>query len=303
MNNRRVRPHRPHQRRHSSAGPKIEPQPAAAEESRSGHVRRHRIQDDRRHPGEIIFGVAPVRELVAASPGLIRMLYVKADLQDRFGPEINAVRSHEGHVTTADNVLLSRMAGSEERHQGLIAVLREYPYAPLEQVLAEKPDPLVIVDGVTDPRNLGAILRSSECAGVSAAVLAQDRTVGITATAVKSSAGAWAHLKIARCGNVAQFVEKLKAAGYWVAAMAPAGKMSLYELDTSRRLALVLGSEDRGVRELVRKTADFVVRIPMHGRVASLNVSVAAAISLFEISRRRGIRESFLPEQQSAHRR
>ena len=85
--------------------------------------------------------------------------------------------------------------------------------------------------------------------------------------------------------------------------MAPAGKISLYELDTSRRLALVLGSEDRGLRELVRKTADFVVRVPMYGRVASLNVSVAAAISLFEISRRRGIRESFQPEQQSVHRR
>jgi 23S rRNA (guanosine2251-2'-O)-methyltransferase len=165
--------------------------------------------------------------------------------------------------------------------------VREYVYVPLERILEEKPDPLLVVDGVTDPRNLGAILRSAECAGVRAVVIARDRTVGITPAAVKSSAGAWVHLRIARCGNVAQTLEALKAEGYWVAALAPEGDTSLYELEASRRLAIVLGSEDRGIRDLIRKTADFVVRIPMYGRVASLNVSVAAAVALFDLSRRR----------------
>src|SRR5581483_6390072 len=132
-----------------------------------------------------------------------------------------------------------------------------------------------------------ALLRSAECAGVRAVVLARDRTVGLTPAAIKSSAGAWVHLKIARCGNVARALEDLKEAGYWVAALAPDGPVELYDLDTTRRLVLVVGSEEHGVRGIVRKTADFVVRIPMRGRIESLNVSVAAAVALFEVARRR----------------
>ena len=238
---------------------------------------------------------------MAVAPRTIRTLYVKAGTQERFAPEIESVRESGGQIIAAESEALSRMAGSEARHQGLVAAVREYSYAPLEQVLEEQPDPLLLVDGVTDPRNLGAILRSCECAGMRTIVLARDRTCGVTPAAVKSSAGAWAHLNVARCGNVAQTLEALKAVGYWIVALAPEGETSLYEVDTSRRLALVIGSEDRGVREIVRKHADFVARIPMYGRVASLNVSVAAAIALFEIAHRRGSgpdsqAESFSPD-------
>jgi 23S rRNA (guanosine2251-2'-O)-methyltransferase len=165
--------------------------------------------------------------------------------------------------------------------------MREYEYAAIEQILADQPDPIVLVDGVTDPRNLGALMRSAEGAGVGAIVIAKDRTAGITPAAVKSSAGAWIHLKIARCGNVARTIEQLKEAGYWTAALAPGGDTSIYTLDTSRKLAIIVGSEGRGVRDIVRKGADFVVDIPMRGKVGSLNVSVAAAVALFEIARRR----------------
>lgn len=109
----------------------------------------------------------------------------------------------------------------------------------------------------------------------------------MTPAAVKSSAGAWIHMKIARCGNVARALEDLKEAGYWIAALAPGGNVSLYDLDTTRRLAIVVGSEGKGVRDIVKKTADFIVDIPMRGKVASLNVSVAAAVALFEIARQR----------------
>jgi 23S rRNA (guanosine2251-2'-O)-methyltransferase len=153
--------------------------------------------------------------------------------------------------------------------------------------VAEAHDPLLVIDGVTDPRNLGAIMRSAECAGVRAIVIARDRTVGITPIVVKSSAGAWVHLRIARCGNVAQALAALKEAGYWVVALAPTGDLSICDLDTSRRLAFVLGSEGRGVREIVRKSSDFVACIPMRGRIESLNVAVAAAVALFEVARRR----------------
>jgi 23S rRNA (guanosine2251-2'-O)-methyltransferase len=237
--------------------------------------------------GEIIFGVEPIRELIGASAASIQTLYVKAGAYERFGGEIEAVREAGGRVVKAEDADLARMAGSEGRHQGIVAAIREYAYVPLVELLEQKPDPLLIVDGVTDPRNLGAIMRSAECAGARGLVLGRDRTTGVTPAAVKASAGAWVHLKIARCGNVAQTLEALKAEGYWIAALAPNGDTSLYELDASRRLAIVLGAEDRGVRELVKHKADFVVSIPMRGRVASLNVSVAAAVALFELARGR----------------
>ncbi len=155
-------------------------------------------------------------------------------------------------------------------------------------MIAQAPDPLLVIDGVTDPRNLGAILRSAECAGASAVVLGRDRTVGVTPAAIKTSAGAWAHLRIARCGNVASTLEMIKEHGYWVVALDPAGDVSLYDLDVGRRLALVVGAEDSGVRQLVKKKADFLVRTPRMGKVSSLTVSVATAVALFEIGRRRG---------------
>jgi 23S rRNA (guanosine2251-2'-O)-methyltransferase len=225
--------------------------------------------------------------MIAAAPSGIRTLYVKHGMETKFEPQMQAVRASGGQVVAVASNELARMAGSEARHQGIIAAVREYAYAPLEQVLARKPDPLLLIDGVTDPRNLGAILRIGECAGIGAIVLAKDRTVGLTPAAIKSSAGAWAHLALARCGNVAHTLEFLKGESYWIAALDPHGGTSLYDLDVLRRLALVVGSEGHGIRPIVRKTADFVVRIPMYGRVGSLNVSVAAAIALFEIAHRR----------------
>jgi 23S rRNA (guanosine2251-2'-O)-methyltransferase len=257
-----------------------EPQPSR--EYRSGPHRGGAASER-----EIVYGVEPIRELVAAAPGSIRVLYVKSGDERRFAAEIDLVRTGGGRVEFADEAGLERLAGPTARHQGIAALMREYEYTPLETILAEKPDPIVLVDGVTDPRNLGALMRSAEGAGVSALVLARDRTAGITPAAVKSSSGAWIHLKIARCGNVARTIEQFKEAGYWTAALAPGGTTSLYDLDTTRKLAVIVGSEGRGVREIVKKGADFVVDIPMRGKVGSLNVSVAAAVALFEIARSR----------------
>jgi 23S rRNA (guanosine2251-2'-O)-methyltransferase len=236
---------------------------------------------------EIVFGVEPVREMIAAAPSRIGTLYIKQGKQTRFQPQIQAVRDSGGQVVAVASNELARIAGSEARHQGIVALIQGSSYMPLERVLARRPEVLLLVDGVTDPRNLGAILRTAECAGTGTVVLAKDRTAGLTPAAIKSSAGAWAHLAMARCGNVAHTLEWLKGEGYWIAAMDPGGDTSLYDLDVTRRLALVLGSEGHGLREIVRKTADFVVRIPVYGRVNSLNVSVAAAIALFEIAHRR----------------
>ena len=239
-------------------------------------------------PEMVVFGIEPIRELIAAEPGAIRTLYVSKRLQPRFAAEISRVQQGGATVSVVDDDALARMAGSQARHQGMVALVREYQYAELEELLAEEPDPLLVIDGVTDPRNLGAIMRSAECAGASALILGRDRTVAVTPAAIKTSAGAWAHLRIARCGNVVSTLKALKEKGYWVAALAPTGDLSLYELDTTRRLALLIGAEDVGLRMLVKKNADFLVKIPMLGKVNSLNVAVATAVALFEIARRRG---------------
>lgn len=239
-------------------------------------------------PGRnLVFGAEPVHELIAAAPDAVRTLYVQHGLESRFQRETERVRAAGGHVVSAEPGALARMAGAESRHQGVAAIVCDYNYAQFEEVLSGKPDPVLLVDGVTDPRNLGALLRSAECAGANTVVLARDRTAALTPAAIKSSAGAWVHLRIARCGNVARAIEDLKQAGYWIAALAPGGDTDLYSLDVSRRLALIVGSEGKGVREIVRKNADYIVGIPMRGKVESLNVSVAAALALFEIERRR----------------
>jgi len=277
-------PPRPHHAPTAAPPPKAAARPWAPAHERGAHAPTASGAAAAR---DLVFGAEPVHELIAAAPGAVRTLYVRADLQARFAGDIERVRAAGGHVVAAEAAALARMAGGEARHQGVVALIREYSYAAFEDVVAAAPDPLLLVDGVTDPRNLGALLRSAEGAGVGTVVLARDRTAAVTPAAIKSSSGAWVHLKIARCGNVARAMEDLKRAGYWIAALAPSGDREIYELDTTRRLALVVGSEGRGVREIVRKNADFVVRIPMYGKVGSLNVSVAAAVALFEIARRR----------------
>ncbi len=260
------------------------PNPAQTPDGRRGS----RPFEHRDRPrNDLIFGAEPVRELIAVAPAAVRTLYVKKGGEARYAAEVAAVRIAGAAIVAADPDALGRMAGSEARHQGIVALVREYQYAALEDLMAAGRDPLVIVDGVTDPRNLGAIIRSAECAGAGGVIVARDRTVGVTPVAIKASAGAWAHLPIARCGNVAQALESLKRAGYWIVALAPDGDTDIYALDAARRLAFVVGSEGAGVREIVRKRADFVARIPMRGRIDSLNVSVAAAVALFEIVRRR----------------
>lgn len=254
-------------------------------EHASAHEQRRR-QSGRE---DAVFGVEPVRELLAAAPAVVRTLNIRRGDERRFAREVEQVRAARGAVAVVDDAALERLAGPGARHQGIVATISHFQYADLRELIEQRPDPLVVIDGVTDPRNLGALMRSAEGAGVRALVIARDRTVAVTPAAVKTSAGAWAHLSIAQCGNVVRTLEQLKERGYWIAALAPEGTVSIYDLDVTRPLALVLGSEEAGVRQLVRKTADFVVTIPMRGRVASLNVSVAAAIALFEVARRRNL--------------
>jgi 23S rRNA (guanosine2251-2'-O)-methyltransferase len=176
-------------------------------------------------------------------------------------------------------------------HQGVVARVGPYPYSGLEEILAT-PDPLaVVLDGVTDPRNLGAVLRAADGAGASGVVVPKDRAAGVTPAAVKASAGASEHVRVARETNLRRALERMKEAGVWTYAAedrTSAQAKAYTDLNLSGPVALVLGSEGRGIRRLVREGCDGTVSIPMRGVVSSLNISVAAAILLFEARRQRG---------------
>ena len=176
-------------------------------------------------------------------------------------------------------------------HQGVIALCPAVPYVSVEQILdiaKERGEPpfLLILDGVTDPHNLGAVLRSAEAGGVHGVIIPKRRAVGLTGTVAKTSAGALTHVPVARVSNISAVLEELKKHGLWIAC-ADVGGTSFFESDLSGPIALVLGAEGEGVSRLVAERADFKVSIPMFGHIASLNVSVAAGILIYEIVRGR----------------
>lgn len=246
-----------------------------------------RPAEAKRISGEVIFGLEPVRELLAADPARVRVLYLRARDQRRFAAEAARVKEAGGEVSLVEEAELQRAAGSQARHQGLVASVRPFRYLTAAELIERGPELIVLIDGVTDPRNLGAILRAVECAGFKAVIIARDRTADLTPVAIKASAGAWVHLKLAQCGNVVRTLEELQQAGYWIAVLTPEGEQTLEQLDVQRRLVVVVGEEGAGVRPLVKKRADFGVRIPLYGQLKSLNVAVASGVALFDIRRRR----------------
>ena len=173
------------------------------------------------------------------------------------------------------------------RHQGVAASLKPYVYADLEEVLSScgRKDPLLILlDGVEDVRNIGAIVRTAECAGVAAVLLPKHRSSPVTA--MKTAAGAFAYLPVCQIGNIRQTLEKLKERGFWAVGADMDGG-DLYQADLKGPLVIVMGAEGKGISSLTKRMCDFCVRIPMRGKVSSLNVSVAAALLMYEAVRQR----------------
>ena len=236
----------------------------------------------------VIYGVHPVLETLAAGKRTVHEIYVARGsvlpgwVQDRL---------------TEDRIPVSFVSGNDlgslaesPHHQGLAARVGPFPYADLGDIIAQGPTiagPILILDEVQDPANLGNILRSSECLGAGAVVISRDRSVSVTAVVEKSAAGASAHLPVVRVINLVRVMEELKASGYWVYGTAGEAQEFLYALDLTGRVAFVLGSEGKGMRRLVREKCDAIVSVPMIGKIASLNVSQAATIILAETLRQR----------------
>lgn len=180
---------------------------------------------------------------------------------------------------------------SSGRHQGFIAYTPDYRYAELDELIAfskseGKPPFIVILDGIEDPHNLGSIMRVCECGGVHGIVIPKDRSAQVNETAIKVSAGAAHHIRVARVTNLAACIEALKENGFWIFGSDSEGE-SMYGADFSGSVALVIGGEGSGMRRLTRELCDKVVSIPMLGKVNSLNASVACGILVYEINRKR----------------
>jgi 23S rRNA (guanosine2251-2'-O)-methyltransferase len=189
---------------------------------------------------------------------------------------------------------LDRMAGNAA-HQGVVAVTSAKQYSDLDDLVGAKRGQhslVVVLDGVEDPHNLGAILRTADAAGADGIVIPERRAASVTGTVTKASAGASEHLPIAKVTNIARTVEELKERNIWTVGLDERGSQTYDALDYNMDCALVLGAEGKGLHDLVKRKCDFLVSIPMLGKVSSLNVSVAAAVVLYEIVRQRRARES-----------
>lgn len=240
-----------------------------------------------------MYGIHPVLEALRARASEVeRLLVVEGALPSRQAGEVMALAEASGvQVERVPREHIWELAEGGV-HQGIAAQLRAYAYVGLEELLAVartagQPPLVVVLDGVQDPHNLGAIIRSAHALGAHGVVVGKDRAAGVTAAVAKASAGAVEHLRVARVTNLSRALEELKTSGLWVAAADPAGDTPLWSAPLDGPLALVVGAEGEGVRPGVLSHSDFRLRIPMVPGSGSLNASVAAALLLYEVVRQR----------------
>jgi len=233
----------------------------------------------------ILSGINPVLESLKAGRPLDRILIARRAGGPRLQEIIDLARRASVPVRFEERSGLDRLAGTPA-HQGVVALGASKVYAVLEDV-APAAQLLVVLDGVEDPHNLGAIIRTAHAAGAGAIVIPERRAAGLTDVVAKAAAGALEHLPVVRAGNVNRALEELKNRGYWIYGLDERGAEDYDLVSYNAPTALVFGGEGKGLHELVRKHCDVLVRIPMQGHIPSLNVSVAAGIVLFECRRRR----------------
>ncbi len=230
-------------------------------------------------------GVHAVLEALRAGRPLSRVSIARGLSGPRVQEIIDLCRELNVPVRFEPRDALDRLAGSDT-HQGVVAVGAAHAYSELEDVITGA-ECIVVLDGVEDPHNLGAIIRTAHAAGAAAIVIPERRAVGLTETVTKAAAGALEHLPVARTGNISQALEALKQSGFWIYGVDERGSESYDGVDYASPTAFVFGGEGKGLHQLVRRHCDFVIRIPMAGKISSLNVSVAAGVVLFEWRRRR----------------
>ena len=237
------------------------------------------------------FGVNPVAEKLRSSPQEVFEVMMVRSRQPREALRAidDEARRRGIPVRYVEPGVLDRLADGG-RHQGVVAKVASYAYCSFSELLQELSstlgqDWILLLDGLTDPRNFGALLRSAEAVGVRHVVIPKDRSVGVTPAVVKTSAGAAHYLRIYRVANLRRAILSLKQRGYWVIGLDAAAQEDLYGRIYPEKLLVVLGAEGTGIRPLIRRECDFLVSIPMRGKIASLNVAVAGGIFLYELVR------------------
>ena len=237
-------------------------------------------------------GIHAVREALEAGNSFDRIVIAKGRQDSRIEDIVQLARQRDIPVRFEDRGNLDRLANSRD-HQGVVAIAAARPPATLEDILEransskDQRGLVVLLDGVEDPHNLGAIIRTALAAGAHGIVIPERRAAGLTDTVARASAGALAHLPIAKVTNLARTMEELKKAGYWLVGLDEDGDKRYTEIDYTSPIGIVMGGEGKGLHELTRKRCDFVVSLPTTGPVKSLNVSVAAGVVLFEALRQR----------------
>jgi 23S rRNA (guanosine2251-2'-O)-methyltransferase len=247
-------------------------------------------------------GIHAVREALEAGRAFDRIVIARGRQDTRVEEIVRLARERNVGVRFEDRGQLDRLADTKD-HQGVVGVVAARAAATLEDILADanadeghgEKGLIVVLDGVEDPHNLGAIIRTALAAGAHGVVIPERRAAGLTDTVARASAGAIAHLPIAKVTNLVRAMEELKEAGYWLIGLDERADKDYTQADYTSPVGIVLGGEGKGLHELTRKRCDFVVSLPTGGPVKSLNVSVAAGVVLFEaIRQRRGERKSKL---------
>lgn len=241
----------------------------------------------------IIYGRNPVLEAIMGGRE-IEKLYVSKTAKGNISEVIRAAREKGIIVSTADNVTLDKLS-RYNNHQGVVASCSVYKYFEVDDILnfanmkGEKPF-ILVLDGITDTHNLGAIIRTAEAFSVHGIIIPKRRSVGVNGTVVKTSAGATEYVKIAKVSNINNVITILKKEGIWIVGSCIDGSTDFQDIDFNLPIAIVIGSEGKGISELTKKNCDYLAKIPMLGKMDSLNASVAASIFVYEAIKQRNFK-------------
>jgi len=255
-------------------------------------MNRKKMTKESEKGSDVVFGLAPVLEALKSDPSRIERVLVSANRPDKRALQVAEEARRAGvKIQKVPNQVISGHLHSSANHQGVLAFVSSIPYADESQVMADlaarKESICLVLNGIVDPHNLGAIIRTAECAGVDTVFVPERRSAGLTETVAKTSAGAVNYVRVVRVVNINRLIDELKEVGFWVAGADGSASVSYNEQDWTGKWAIVLGNEGAGMQRLTREKCDVLVKIPMYGKIDSLNVSVAAGVLLFEMVRGR----------------
>lgn len=240
---------------------------------------------------DILYGINPVREALRGNRKAFELFVQTGGTDQRIAKLATLAEERGIAVRRRERADLERLAGNPH-HQGVVLKVAPFVYVELEDFLTNHQETegslfVLVLDGIQDPQNLGALIRSAACAGVQGVIIPKDRACGMTPVVEKASAGAVETIPVIQVTNLVQTLERLKQAGCWTFGLAGEASKNIYQADYRGNLALVVGSEGEGIRPLVRKHCDLLLAIPHYGGISSLNASVAGGIVLFEAARQR----------------